>query len=46
MGNARVATLADTDGDGIPDLWESSYFDGAIAADRQGDSDNDGSLNW
>jgi hypothetical protein len=41
-----VSTLADSDGDGIPDVWESAYFGGATAASADGDSDGDGVNNW
>jgi len=42
-----VITLADTDGDGIPDNWENKYqFNTNNAADRLADPDGDGMLNW
>jgi hypothetical protein len=42
---ATVTTLADSDGDGIPDAWWSAY--GLTnAPDRLADSDGDGMLNW
>jgi hypothetical protein len=43
----NVTTLADSDGDGIPDVWESQYgFSPNNAADRNFDSDGDGMSNW
>ncbi len=42
-----VTTLADGDGDGIPDDWETRYgFNAGSAADRSADSDGDGMTNW
>ncbi len=38
-------TIADTDGDGLPDAWEIQYFGGPTAADANADSDNDGLTN-
>ena len=45
--NASVAILPDTDGDGIPDAWETLYglLPGS-AADRDLDADGDGMSNW
>jgi hypothetical protein len=43
---ATLTYVADTDGDGLPDTWETNYFGSNIAADRLADSDGDGSLNW
>ncbi|MHC4109507.1 MAG: dockerin type I domain-containing protein [Planctomycetota bacterium] len=40
-----VDEFIDTDGDGLPDLWESKYFGSAIAADPNTDSDGDGLTN-
>ncbi len=38
-----VVTLADTDGDGLPDAWETANgLNPASAADRHADSDGDG----
>ncbi len=46
-GFTAVTTLADTDGDGIPDEWEIRYgFSTNNIADRLLDSDGDGMLNW
>jgi hypothetical protein len=38
--------LADSDSDGIPDVWESAYFGGDTAAARDADADSDGMSNW
>jgi hypothetical protein len=46
LGNARIVTLADGDGDGIPDAWENAFFGGNTIADPSGDDDGDGFLNW
>ncbi|MBN1674519.1 MAG: SUMF1/EgtB/PvdO family nonheme iron enzyme, partial [Kiritimatiellae bacterium] len=35
----------DTDGDGMPDWWETLYFGGATNGDASADSDGDGLLN-
>ena len=44
---ASVVTLADTDGDGIPDAWEQQFaLNPNSAADRNSDKDGDGSSNW
>ena len=44
---ANITTLADTDGDGIPDTWEQQFgLNPNSAADRNLDSDGDGSSNW
>jgi hypothetical protein len=46
-GFAALTVLPDTDGDGIPDTWESSYnFDPFSNTDRNADPDGDGSKNW
>ncbi len=37
---------ADSDGDGLPDSWEESYFDNSTSADPSADGDNDGLTNW
>jgi hypothetical protein len=39
-----VATLADSDSDGLTDSWENTYF-GDLAQDGSGDPDNDGLIN-
>jgi hypothetical protein len=42
----NVTVLGDADGDGLADDWETAYFGLATSADRNADSDGDGSLNW
>ncbi len=44
--SATLTYVTDTDGDGLPDAWETNYFGHATAADRLADPDGDGSLNW
>ena len=46
LGSATIVTLADSDGDGIPDAWESAYATNSTALDPFGDLDGDGFLNW
>ncbi len=41
-----VTVLADTDGDGLADAWEQTYFGSPTGANRDADSDGDGMLNW
>lgn len=42
-----VSTLADSDGDGLADEWESLHgLNPGSAVDRNGDSDGDGMTNW
>ena len=43
---AILTFVADTDGDGIPDPWETQYFGGGMAANLNDDSDGDGMSNW
>jgi hypothetical protein len=46
-GFARIVTVPDTDGDGLPDAWESAYgLAPGNPADRDGDLDGDGQSNW
>jgi len=40
-----LTVLADIDGDGLPDNWETNYFGDATAADPAADADGDGLLN-
>ena len=43
----NLITLADTDGDGIPDEWETQFgFNPTNALDRNVDLDGDGLGNW
>ncbi len=44
--NFIVSVLADSNGNGLPDTWETAYFGSPTGADRNLDSDNDGSKNW
>lgn len=44
--NAILTVLADSNGNGIPDDWETQYFGSATGADRDADSDGDGMKNW
>src|SRR6185436_13649102 len=42
-----ITTLADSDGDGIPDEWEIARgLNATNASDRLADTDGDGMLNW
>jgi hypothetical protein len=44
---ALLTILTDTDGDGLPDVWESEHaFNPSNSVDRIADADNDGMLNW
>ena len=40
-GLTNTMSLADSDGDGLPDAWEMAWF-GTLARDGSGDFDNDG----
>ena len=42
--SAIITLLDDSDGDGLPDDWETQYGEGAGA--RDGDADADGASNW
>lgn len=44
--NAILTILADSNGNGIPDTWETAYFGSATGANRELDSDGDGMKNW
>ncbi len=41
----NLTTLADSDGDGLPDEWETQYFGSATAGSANTDSDGDGLTN-
>ncbi len=41
-----VTVLADSDGDGLADAWEQTYFGDATSGARNGDPDGDGMVNW
>lgn len=43
---ARVLTLADADGDGLPDMWEVERFGGVTVAGRDTDFDGDGASDY
>ena len=44
--NAVFSVLADSNSNGIPNIWESTYFGSATGANRDEDSDGDGMSNW
>lgn len=41
-----LLTGGDSDGDGIPDAWETLYFGGPTNADATANADGDAALNW
>jgi hypothetical protein len=46
-GFITITSLADTDGDGLADTWETAYgLNPGNASDRFDDTDGDGVLNW
>jgi hypothetical protein len=44
--NAYLTVLDDSNSNGIPDVWESTYFGSSTGADRDADSDGDGMSNY
>jgi hypothetical protein len=44
--NSILTVLADTNGNGIPDTWESAYFGSPTGANRDEDADGDSMSNW
>ena len=45
-GDLKVTdTVGDTDGDGLPDFWENTYFHGRTTAHPDSDTDHDGMKN-
>jgi hypothetical protein len=44
--NCIFTVLADSNGNGIPDVWESTYFGSPTGANRDDDSDGDKMTNW
>jgi len=46
LAQFNVTALPDSDGDGIPDDWETNYFGSITGADRNADTDGDGMSNW
>lgn len=46
LTNAIINVLADSNGNGLPDEWENTYFGSPTGANRDVDSDGDGMKNW
>lgn len=43
--NVFINVLADSNGNGLPDAWETAYFGSPTGADRNADTDGDGMIN-
>ena len=41
-----VSSTQDTDANGLPDLWEETFFERATGTNPQGDDDGDGQSNY
>ena len=44
-GRLNLQRIVDTDGNGLPDWWESTYFNQSSGVDPNGDLDHDGMTN-